>query len=111
MCASEGAAAVGRTNDGKLAGKAMKDLCLATPSSFANVRFVLTDMDETLTYRGRLSARTYGALERLQRAGVSDPGDSRASGLVRSDGPNVAGGRRGQREWWPFYTERWWAWC
>ena len=70
MCAYEGAAAVGRTNDGKLAGKAMKDLCLATPSTFANVRFVLTDMDETLTYRGRLSARTYGALERLQRAGV-----------------------------------------
>lgn len=27
-------------------------------------------MDETLTYRGRLSARTYEALERLQRAGV-----------------------------------------
>ncbi len=48
----------------------MKDLALAPRSTFAGVRFVLTDMDETLTYRGRLSARTYGALERLQGAGV-----------------------------------------
>jgi hypothetical protein len=31
-------------NDGKLAGKAMKDLSHATRSTFANVRFVLTDM-------------------------------------------------------------------
>jgi HAD superfamily hydrolase (TIGR01484 family) len=48
----------------------MKDLSLAGRSTFAGVRFVLTDMDETLTYRGRLSARTYDALERLQRVGV-----------------------------------------
>jgi HAD superfamily hydrolase (TIGR01484 family) len=48
----------------------MKDLALAPRSVFASVRFVLTDMDETLTCRGRLSARTYEALERLQRAGV-----------------------------------------
>jgi HAD superfamily hydrolase (TIGR01484 family) len=48
----------------------MKDLSLATPSTFASVRFILTDMDETLTYRGRLSASTYDALERLQRAGL-----------------------------------------
>src|ERR1700687_5317985 len=48
----------------------MKGLSLASRSTFARVRFVLTDMDETLTYRGRLSARTYDALERLQRVGV-----------------------------------------
>src|SRR3984957_6656938 len=48
----------------------MKDLALAPRSVFASVRFVLTDMDETLPCRGRLSARTYEALERLQRAGV-----------------------------------------
>jgi HAD superfamily hydrolase (TIGR01484 family) len=48
----------------------MKDLSLASRSTFASVRFVLTDVDETLTYRGRLSARTYDALERLQRVGV-----------------------------------------
>lgn len=35
-----------------------------------NVRLVLTDMDDTLTFNGRLAARTYGALERLQTAGV-----------------------------------------
>lgn len=35
------------------------------------MRFVLTDLDETLTYQGRLSAETYVALERLQAAGVT----------------------------------------
>lgn len=48
----------------------IKDLSSASHSTFAGVRFVLTDMDDTLTYRGRLSARTYDALERLQAAGV-----------------------------------------
>ena len=32
----------------------MKRLTLAARSTFAKVRFVLTDVDETLTYRGRL---------------------------------------------------------
>ncbi|PLY37554.1 HAD family hydrolase [Pectobacterium carotovorum] len=35
-----------------------------------DIRFVLTDMDETLTYQGRLQARTYESLERLQDAGI-----------------------------------------
>lgn len=48
----------------------MRPLAEADISEFRNVRFVLTDMDETLTFRGRLGARTYDALERLQRAGV-----------------------------------------
>ncbi|ANL31845.1 HAD superfamily hydrolase protein (plasmid) [Rhizobium phaseoli] len=48
----------------------MKPLNDATALTFHDVRFVLTDMDETLTYRGRLSARTYKALERLQHAGI-----------------------------------------
>jgi len=47
----------------------MKPLDQAPLNQFAGVRFVLTDMDETLTYQGRLSALTYNALERLQRAG------------------------------------------
>lgn len=38
--------------------------------TFTSVRFVLTDMDETLTHRGRLAATTYNALERLQAAGI-----------------------------------------
>jgi len=35
-----------------------------------SIRFVLTDIDDTLTDHGRLTARAYGALERLQRAGL-----------------------------------------
>ncbi|HTV87714.1 MAG TPA: HAD-IIB family hydrolase [Stellaceae bacterium] len=34
------------------------------------IRYVLTDVDDTLTHAGRLSAETYGALARLQRAGI-----------------------------------------
>jgi len=48
----------------------MLPLDQAPSSTFQRVRFVLTDMDETLTYQGRLAARTYDALERLQRAGI-----------------------------------------
>ncbi|QTF09119.1 HAD-IIB family hydrolase [Brenneria izadpanahii] len=48
----------------------MKPIDQADPSTFKDVRFVLTDMDETLTYQGRLAAETYRALERLQAAGV-----------------------------------------
>jgi hypothetical protein len=41
------------------------------PSSAASaIRFVLTDIDDTLTSNGRLAARTYEAMERLHRAGV-----------------------------------------
>lgn len=48
----------------------MEALAAAPASTFANIRFVLTDMDETLTCRGRLAARTYDALERLQEVGI-----------------------------------------
>ncbi len=48
----------------------MQSLSLATPETFRSVRFVLTDMDETLTFQGRLSAATYTSLERLQAAGI-----------------------------------------
>lgn len=48
----------------------MRPLHEAEPSAFRDVRFVLTDMDETLTHHGHLAASTYDALERLQAAGV-----------------------------------------
>lgn len=48
----------------------MQPLEKADIAAFREVRFVLTDMDETLTYNGRLSAQTYAALETLQSAGV-----------------------------------------
>ena len=42
----------------------------ATLLDLSSIRYVLTDMDETLTHKGRLSAATYSALERLQNAGI-----------------------------------------
>lgn len=49
---------------------AMRPLAKAPAEALARVRFVLTDMDDTLTHRGRLSARTYDAIERLRDAGL-----------------------------------------
>lgn len=48
----------------------MRPLAQSVSADFAGVEFVLTDMDDTLTYRGRLSAATYAALERLQAGGI-----------------------------------------
>jgi HAD superfamily hydrolase (TIGR01484 family) len=48
----------------------MRHLAEAGRPLFRGVRFVLTDMDETLTYRGRLAAETYQALQRLQQAEI-----------------------------------------
>ncbi|MBO9535580.1 HAD-IIB family hydrolase [Herbaspirillum sp.] len=48
----------------------MKNLHERPAGIFADVRFVLTDMDETLTHKGRLGAATYRALEELQHAGI-----------------------------------------
>jgi HAD superfamily hydrolase (TIGR01484 family) len=50
--------------------KNMQQLSLASVHQFSTVQFVLTDMDETLTYKGRLAASTYMALERLQAQGI-----------------------------------------
>jgi HAD superfamily hydrolase (TIGR01484 family) len=38
--------------------------------ALAKVRFVLSDMDDTLTFEGRLSSATYAAMERLRGAGI-----------------------------------------
>jgi len=48
----------------------MRPLSELPASSRRGIGFVLTDMDDTLTFRGRLSAATYAALERLDRAGI-----------------------------------------
>ncbi|PLP99495.1 HAD family hydrolase [Cupriavidus pauculus] len=48
----------------------MKPLSQAAADQFSRIQFVLTDMDETLTHNGRLSAATYTALERLQASGI-----------------------------------------
>ena len=49
----------------------MEDLASAPRGTFKGVRFVLTDMDETLTYEGRLSGATYAALEKLRNTALS----------------------------------------
>lgn len=49
----------------------MRALNVADVDTFKNVRFILTDMDDTLTFQGKLSADTYTALERLQKAGFT----------------------------------------
>ncbi|SMH46237.1 HAD family hydrolase [Azospirillum agricola] len=48
----------------------LRPLARAPTAALARVRFVLTDMDDTLTHQGRLSARTYDAIERLRDAGI-----------------------------------------
>ena len=48
----------------------MLHLSLAPGHQFSSVRFLLTDMDETLTYQGRLQGETYMALEHLQSHGI-----------------------------------------
>jgi HAD superfamily hydrolase (TIGR01484 family) len=47
----------------------MRSLSDAPENEFSKIKYVLTDIDDTLTYRGKLSARAYAALERLQTAG------------------------------------------
>lgn len=45
-------------------------LVQADPERLKGLRFVLTDMDDTLTYRGRLPPETFTALHRLRLAGL-----------------------------------------
>jgi HAD superfamily hydrolase (TIGR01484 family) len=48
----------------------MRELTSSTARDFRNVRFLLTDMDETLTHHGRISAAVFSALERLRESDV-----------------------------------------
>lgn len=48
----------------------MRPLLELDAATLAGVKFVLTDMDDTLTYEGSLSSRTYNALERLTGVGI-----------------------------------------
>jgi len=48
----------------------MKPLAEFPHAALADVRVVLCDIDDTLTTAGRLTAPAYGALERLQTAGL-----------------------------------------
>ncbi len=48
----------------------MQPLSNAAPSCFSTVRYVLTDIDDTLTLHGKLPASAYQALWRLAEAGI-----------------------------------------
>lgn len=48
----------------------MKPLSETSKKEFSRVKYVLTDMDDTLTYHGKLPAETYTSLEQLQSAGI-----------------------------------------
>jgi hypothetical protein len=48
----------------------MKPLASCPIATLAAVRGVLTDIDETVSTRGRLTADAYAAMERLQKAGL-----------------------------------------
>jgi len=39
-------------------------------SNKANIHYVLTDIDDTLTLNGRLPARAFTAMEKLQQQGI-----------------------------------------
>ena len=48
----------------------MRELASSTARDFRDVRVLLTDMDETLTHHGRISAAVFSALERLRESDV-----------------------------------------
>jgi hypothetical protein len=50
---------------------AMQDLRALDPAALARIRYVLTDIDDTVTTEGRLPAASYDALDRLQKAGLA----------------------------------------
>ncbi len=47
----------------------MQSLSAAPQNVFASVEFILTDLDDTVTFEGRLPAASYAALEDLEAAG------------------------------------------
>ena len=49
----------------------MRPLTALTPERRRAVRFVLADIDDTMTTDGRLTARAYGALESLAETGIA----------------------------------------
>ena len=48
----------------------MQPLADFPQNALRKIRFVLTDIDDTLTEKGRLPAASYLALERLQQFGI-----------------------------------------
>ena len=71
----------------------MQPLADLSQNALRKIRFVLTDIDDTLTENGRLPAASYQALERLQQAGVKViPITGRPAGWCDQYCPHVARG-------------------
>ena len=49
----------------------MQDIRALGQATLDRIRYVLTDIDDTVTTDGRLPAKSYDALERLQNAGLA----------------------------------------
>ena len=78
---------------------AMRPLVAMPLATRAAMRGVLTDIDDTLSTHGRLTAQAYAAMERLRAAGLLRDPDHRPTGrLVRSHRADVAGRCGGRRE-------------
>ena len=77
----------------------LRPLAQCPRETLAAIRGVLTDIDETVSTDGRLTAEAYGALEALKKAGLPrDPGDRPAGRLVRPHRALLAGRCGGRRE-------------
>ncbi len=61
----------GLAPEGSKAALAPAPLAAAPHAALAGLRWVLTDIDDTLTSDGRLTAAAYAALERLTEAGIA----------------------------------------
>ena len=48
----------------------MRPLCEFPQEDLRKIKFILTDIDDTLTTNGRLPAKSYHALEKLHRANI-----------------------------------------
>ena len=77
----------------------MKPLSDCPKATLAAIRGVLTDIDETVSTEGRLTAEAYGALEALKKAGLLViPVTGRPAGWCDHDRALLAGRRRGRRK-------------
>ena len=77
----------------------MTPLANCPRATLAAIEGVLTDIDETVSTEGRLTAEAYGALEALKKAGLLVvPVTGRPAGWCDHDRPLLAGRCRGRRE-------------
>ena len=77
----------------------LQPLSACPSATLAAVRGVFTDIDETLSSDGGLTAEAYAASRPSRKPACGDSRNGPAGRLVRSHRPLLAGGRRGGRKW------------